>query len=84
VATKTEHETRFAERVRKVRQHRGMSCQRLADVSGFTRAALSKIECGERRVSLGEAIQLAEALGVSLEAMCSPDPLVVHLEAVVE
>jgi transcriptional regulator with XRE-family HTH domain len=77
MAQKTEHEERFVERLCQIRKHRGISCNALAQ-QAMTRAALSKIECGERRVSLGEAFMLAGALKVSLEALCGAEAVTVH------
>jgi transcriptional regulator with XRE-family HTH domain len=72
---KTEHERLFAERVKEIRKQQGMSCQQLADRLGMPRAALSKIECGRRRVSLGEAVLIAKELDTLVDGMCRSDPI---------
>lgn len=71
-----EQERRFAARVRTVRVHRALSHQELADRVELNRMAISKIEAGTRRVVLAEALALADALGVPLADMLSPNPLV--------
>lgn len=66
--------------MRKVRDHRGVTCQALALLTGIPRVTLSKIETGRRGVRLGEAVVISRELQVSLEAMCSPEPLRLVLE----
>ncbi len=65
-------ETRFIERLRAIRGARGWSSQELARRSGMTRVAISKIEVGQRRVSIDEAVALSGALGVPLDDMIRP------------
>lgn len=71
----SEHEVRFAGRVARIRAVRGMSQQQLADHVGITRSAVSEIETSRRFVRIGEAHLIAEALGVPLADMLSPEPL---------
>lgn len=80
MAKDSEHERRFIDRMRKLREHRGWSCQRLADATSLSRVALSKIENGSRGLSLGEAVTIARALGVTVEQMSSPEPMVLKTE----
>lgn len=68
----TEMEARFAERMKAVRSARHWSAQKLADRSGVTRIAISRIEVGRRRVTLDEAVALADALGLPLADMIRP------------
>lgn len=56
----------FPESVRRLRRARELTLAALADQAGISRAALSKIERGERTPSLSNALQIAEALGVPL------------------
>lgn len=59
-------DTDFPSRMRRRRQERELSLAVLAEASGVSRAALSKIERGERTPSLVTALQIAEALDVPL------------------
>ena len=55
----------FGERIRALRQNRGLSQERLAEMAGVHRTYLSSLERGERNVSLDNIYAIAEALGVS-------------------
>jgi transcriptional regulator with XRE-family HTH domain len=55
----------FGERIRALRQNRGLSQERLAELAGIHRTYLSSLERGERNVSLDNIYAIAEALGVS-------------------
>lgn len=67
-------DTDFAEQVRRTRQERDLSLDELADRSGVSRAALSKIERGDRNPSLGYALQIAEALQTPLAELVGQTP----------
>ena len=58
------------------RRHRGMTQADLADRTGVSRMAVSKIETGERRIALAEAVAIAEALEVPLLDMLGSGPLI--------
>jgi transcriptional regulator with XRE-family HTH domain len=72
-------EVRFAENVARVRAARGMSQEQLGAAVGMGRSAIQAVEAGGRRIRLGEAWQLAEALGVDLTAMCGSEPITIQL-----
>jgi transcriptional regulator with XRE-family HTH domain len=55
----------FGERIRALRQDRGLSQERLAELAGVHRTYLSSLERGERNVSLDNIYAIAKALGVS-------------------
>lgn len=59
-------EKMFSYTVRRLRRARDLTLEELAGRSGVSRAALSKIERGERTPSLANALQIAEALAVPL------------------
>ncbi|MCP2261588.1 transcriptional regulator, XRE family with cupin sensor [Streptoalloteichus tenebrarius] len=59
----------FGAEVRRLRQERQLTLDELAERSGVSRAALSKIERGERNPSLHSALQIAEALGRPLSEL---------------
>lgn len=66
---------RFRARTKAVRLALGMSHQEVADAISLDRSSFCRLEGGQRGVSLDEAFAISVALGQSLEAMCSPDPL---------
>jgi transcriptional regulator with XRE-family HTH domain len=58
----------FAEKLRELRDARGLSEARLADASGLPLATLHNYGLGRRKPSLAAAVKLARALGVTCEA----------------
>jgi len=68
-----------AEEVRRVRMRKGWNQQQLADAlhelgAPIDRATISKIETGERRITLDEVFLFAFALGVSPASLMLPRP----------
>jgi transcriptional regulator with XRE-family HTH domain len=64
----------FGRKLRYLREEAGLTQQQLADVmrdagSKMHRSTIGKIEAAERVVSVGEAAQLAEVLGIDLTQM---------------
>jgi ribosome-binding protein aMBF1 (putative translation factor) len=55
---------RFGKRLREVRQRKGVSQEKLAELAGLHRTYVSSVERGERNISLLNISKLAEALGV--------------------
>ena len=64
-------EERFGERVRKLRQSKGLSQEDLAFKAGMHRTYLGGIERGERNPSLRNIAAIAKALGVTLSELFS-------------
>jgi transcriptional regulator with XRE-family HTH domain len=60
---------RFGERIRALRQQKGISQEKLAELSNLHRTYVSSVELGERNVSLKNIQALADALGVSLQEL---------------
>jgi len=60
---------RLGERVRDLRRGRGLTLNRLAELSGVSRAMISKLERGEKNPTLVVAAKLAEGLGVTLSRL---------------
>lgn len=54
----------FAQLVKFHRQAFGLTQQRLADMAGVTRPAISRLESGAPSVRLGTALRVLDALGV--------------------
>lgn len=65
----------FAEKLRELRDHQGMSEARLAEVSGVTFGALHKYGLGQRRPSFAAVVKIARALGVTCEAFSACDDM---------
>jgi transcriptional regulator with XRE-family HTH domain len=63
----TDAELRFVERIRMVRKAHNWSITEVARRSGVARVAVSRIENLDRGISLGEALDLARAVGVDLD-----------------
>lgn len=69
----------FARQLRRVREAAKLTQQQLADVLASTgnkihRSTIGKIENGDRPVTVGEATQIAEILGVDLAALLTEPP----------
>jgi transcriptional regulator with XRE-family HTH domain len=54
----------FAENLRKARQARGISQERLAEMAGLHRTYISSVERGERNISIDNIERIATALGL--------------------
>ena len=65
----TNIEERFGERVRKLRQAKGLSQEELAFKARVHRTYLGGIERGERNPSLRNIAAIAKALGVTLSEL---------------
>jgi transcriptional regulator with XRE-family HTH domain len=64
---------RLGERVRGLRRGRGLTLEGLAEVSGVSRAMISKLERGEKNPTLVVAAKLAEGLGVTLSRLAGTE-----------
>lgn len=60
---------RLGVRVKELRRSRGYTLEKLSEVSGVSRAMISKLERGEKSPTLVVAAKLAEGLGVSLSQL---------------
>lgn len=59
----------FGRRVRELRQARGISQERLAEIAEMHRTYVSSLERGQRNVSLENIHALADALGVAVREL---------------
>jgi transcriptional regulator with XRE-family HTH domain len=64
---------RLGGRVRELRRGRGLTLEELAELSGVSRAMISKLERGEKNPTLVVATKLAEGLGVTLSRLAGTE-----------
>lgn len=57
---------RVAQRLRRVREAKGMSMNQVASLAGLDQVAISRIEKGERSPTLRTLLKIADALEVTL------------------
>jgi len=60
---------RFGDKIRKLRKERGLSQEKLAELSGLDRTYISGIERGLRNVALRNIEALAQALQISISEL---------------
>src|SRR5215210_6659782 len=60
---------RLGERVRELRRGRNLTLDELAELSGVSRAMISKLERGEKNPTLVVAAKLAEGLDITLSTL---------------
>jgi transcriptional regulator with XRE-family HTH domain len=65
----------FAQKLRELRDAKGLSEARLAELSGVAFGALHFYALGRRKPSLAAAVKLAHALGVTCEAFADCDDI---------
>lgn len=59
------HRVAFGRRIRELREARGLSQEKLADLAGIHRTYMSSVERGERNVGLDNIFAIANALEIS-------------------
>jgi transcriptional regulator with XRE-family HTH domain len=57
---------RFGQKLRRIRERKGISQEKLAELAGLHRTYVSSIERGERNISLQNIARLAKALDITL------------------
>jgi transcriptional regulator with XRE-family HTH domain len=71
----------FAEKLRELRDVKGLSEARLAEASGLPFGTVHVYGLGRRRPSFAAVVRLARALGVSVEAFAGCDDVTGEPEA---
>jgi transcriptional regulator with XRE-family HTH domain len=69
LATRATTQSLLAGRIAAQRKERGLNQRELAAAIGIDPAAMSRVENGQRAVSVGELVKLADVLGVPVEAL---------------
>lgn len=64
----------FAQRLRQIRQIRGLSQEELANMAGLHRTYVGSVERSERNVSIDNMERLAKALEVDITELLRKDP----------
>lgn len=70
----------FGEKIKRIREEKGMTQQTLADQLYVTRQAVSRWECGARYPDILTAKKIAEALQVSMDELVSGEELKRNVE----
>lgn len=65
--------SRFSAALKHHRMQRGWSLDYLAELSGLSKSFLSRLESGERQVSIAAGLTLCGVFGVSLASLFEPD-----------
>ena len=68
----TDHATNLAQNIRKLRDERGLTQQRLAELADVPRPTLASLESGAANPTLGVLASVAAALQVSIEELIGP------------
>lgn len=64
----------IAANIKRHREDQGVLCWQMGAALGIDASSYSRIETGERRITLVEGVAAAERLGVSLDVLCvDPD-----------
>jgi transcriptional regulator with XRE-family HTH domain len=64
----------FAQRLRQIRQIRGLSQEELADIAGLHRTYVGSVERSERNISIDNIERLANALEVDITELLRKEP----------
>jgi transcriptional regulator with XRE-family HTH domain len=64
----------FAQRLRQIRQTKGLSQEELADMAGLHRTYVGSVERSERNVSIDNMERLAKALEVDITELLRKEP----------
>lgn len=60
---------RFGKRVRYLREKKGISQEKLAEMTGLHRTYIGSVERGEKNIALKNMVKIAKKLGVTMEKL---------------
>ncbi|NLI08798.1 MAG: helix-turn-helix transcriptional regulator [Thermotogaceae bacterium] len=60
---------KFGRRLREIRDRKGMTQEKLSEISGLERSYISDVERGARSISLKNIERLASALGIQVNEL---------------
>lgn len=63
------------DRIRAVRQHKNVSTHALAYATGIGQSLISRMETGNRKITVEDAVVIAQALNVPVEAFFYDDKM---------
>ena len=66
-ATETNHKVRIGKRIAELRKETGLSQTRLAQLTGFDRGYIAKIELGTFDIGIENLSKISSALGVMID-----------------
>jgi|RhiMetdeSRZDD1v2_1073273.scaffolds.fasta_scaffold3795095_1 transcriptional regulator with XRE-family HTH domain len=76
--------SRLGRRLKQFRERAGLSQHELARLSGVSRSAIAGVETGDRGdLSLANTIRIADALGITIDALARGDVLDAELTAAI-
>lgn len=61
------------QRLKSARETRGLTLERVSELSGLSKAHLSRLESGERQASIGALVDLATVLGIRVSSLLGED-----------
>src|SRR5215218_5381929 len=67
-------EAHIRQRLRALREARGLSLDAVARAAGMAASTLSRLETGKRRLAVDHLAPLARALGTTVDALLAPEP----------
>ena len=67
--TKDERIVAFGKRVRDVRKKKGISQEKLAELSNIDRSYMGNIERGEKNITLKKVYEICDALDIEIKEM---------------
>jgi transcriptional regulator with XRE-family HTH domain len=71
----------FGEKIRLIREMRGLSQENVATLLGIAQTAYSRIETNQTKLDSGMLVKISEVLGVSPMDILSSQPAIINLQS---